>query len=123
MRAAILASISAVLLLAGCGKPLPTGTFRGERDLEARPGADPVVVAQARRVVLKIEATGKADLEDGGFPWEGRVSRSGDTLVFEVDAVNGINIAKQPPDIPREFKFEVLGANALSFDGVRLERP
>ena len=127
MRVAIVGSISAALLLAAlllasCGAPVPTGTFRGSRDEAGRPGADPVVVAQLNRVILRIDAEGRADLEDGGIPWEGQVSRAGDRLVLSVEAVSGINVERQPREVPRTIEFRVISGDALDFRGVRLDR-
>ena len=122
-----MASISVALLLglgliASCGKPLPSGTFRGARKETGRPGADPIVLAQLNRVILKIGANGRADLEDGGIPWEGQVTRSGDQIDFTVAALNGINIERQASDLPRRLTFRVISEDVLDFGGVRLER-
>lgn len=122
-----MASISVGLLLAvglllSCGPSAPVGTFRGSRNEVGRPGADPVVLAQINRVTLKIDADGNANLEDGGIPWEGRVSRSGDELEFDVAAINGVNIERQPTDLSRKLKLRVASENELEYGGVRLER-
>lgn len=124
MRATIPASISVALLaLVGCGsKPVPIGTFRGERKIEVNPGTDPVVAAQLRRVVLKIDDSGNATLKDGGIPWEGHVTRNGDALDFEVLALSGVNIAKQATDLPRTLTFRVLPDGGIDYGGVRLAR-
>ena len=50
------------------------------------------------------------------------MSRSGDELDFSVDAINGINIDRQPTDLPRTLKFRVLSDDVLSFGEARLER-
>lgn len=111
------------MTFAGCsGRPLPLGTFIGHRNDPGQPGADPVVVAQLNRVILKIDADGKANLEDGGLPWEGHVTRSGDRIDFEVDAINGRGIASQPGELARRIEFRVLSPDRLSFGGVSLER-
>ena len=110
------ASISVGLLaLIGCGAPLPTGTFRGEHRLAIQPGTDPVVVAQLRRVTLRIDTDGRASLEDAGVPWEGRVTRSGEELTFEVLTIAGVNIDKQPAELARTLKFRLLPNGSLAF--------
>ncbi len=110
------ASISVGLLaLLGCGAPPPTGTFRGGHRLAVQPGTDPVVAAQLQRVTLRIEPDGRAKLEDAGVPWEGRVTRSGDGLTFEVLTIAGINIEKQPAELARTLKFRLFPNGDLGF--------
>lgn len=112
-----------LVLFVGCaGKPLPVGTFRGEHALEGRLGADPVVVDQARRVVLRVAEDGRTSLEDGGVPWEGRASRSGDTLEFEVYTLAGINIENQDRALPRRLELAILPNGHLRFGKVELVR-
>lgn len=77
---------------------------------------------QLRRVTLRIDEGGKGLLEDGGIPYEGQFRRGGDRLDLEVFAVNGINVAKQPPGVPRALRFDVLPNGAIQYDGTRLER-
>lgn len=77
---------------------------------------------QLRRVVLTIDDSGKGNLEDGGIPWEGLVSRSGDRLDFEILAVSGINIAKQSSDYPRQLRFRIESDGTILFGDVRLRR-
>jgi hypothetical protein len=84
-------------------------------------GTDPVIADQLNRVLLTIEAGGKATLEDGGIPFDGAVTDNGVRLEFEVLAISGVNIAKQPPDSPRQFVFQKDGEN-LIFDGTTLEK-
>ena len=111
IKAAIGGSISVValsLLIGGCRhEPLPVGKFRGEHAIVGRPGADPVIVNQLRRVDLTIADDGKAVLEDGGLPREGQMSRDGEKLKFEVLTVYGRNVELQPPDQPRSFYFQL----------------
>jgi len=130
MRAAITLSISVGLLailgfagLGGCsGDPLPTGVYKGKHQLDIRPGADPVVANQLARVVLTIHEDGKAALEDGGLPFEGQVSRRGADLNFEVLAVAGKNIERQPVEVPRHLKFSVRKDGGIDFGDVQLVR-
>ncbi|RYG23720.1 hypothetical protein EON82_13145 [bacterium] len=124
MRAAIGVSISAALLcLFACGGgPLPTGTFRGEHSLEVKPGTDPVIANQLRRVVVTIAEDGKATIENGGLPMEGLASRRGDTLAIEVLAVSGINIEKQPPEVPRRLELKIEFEDKLRFGDAVLNR-
>jgi hypothetical protein len=124
MRAAIPASISVGLAaLLGCGgAAIPTGTFRGERPIRVNAGTDPAVAAQLRRVELRIDEAGKATLEDSGIPWEGLVTRNGDRLAFEVLAVSGVGISKQPSDLARSLEFDLLPDGAIEYGGVRLTR-
>lgn len=129
MRAAITLSISVgllglVVLVACNGAPLPVGKFKGEHHLDTQPGGDPVVVAQLKRVILEIDEDGKAKLEDGGFPYDGQMSRSGDTLNFEVLAASGVNIGKQPDNVPRNLEFKVQkDGNILYKDAVLVRQP
>ena len=109
--------------LEGCsGDPLPTGKFKGQRQLDVRPDADPVVAKQLARIVFTIQEDGKATLEDGGLPFEGQVSRHGEKLDFEILTVSGINIDRQPDTVPRHLQFAVRKDGGIDFVGVRLIR-
>ena len=101
-------------LLVGCGSgPLPTGTFRGERSAPVRPGTDPVVAAQLRRVVLTIDPDGTATLEDGGMPYDLKATRSGDRLSLEVRAIANKNASRQFPGVPLTATFDILADGTL----------
>ena len=97
-------------LLVGCsGAALPTGTFRGERSLPIRPGTDPVIAAQMRRVVLTVNADGTATLEDGGLPYDLFVARHGDRLDLEVRAIANRGASRTPA----RTSFEILSDGSL----------
>ena len=101
---------------------MPEGAYRGEHPIPAQAGADPLVLSELRRVVLEIGADGNAKLKDGGIPWEGRMTREGDDLRFEVLAIAGVNVEKQPTGTPRRLEFRLLSDGRIRFGDALLQR-
>lgn len=101
---------------------MPEGHYRGKKAVAAKPGADPVVVEQLSRVELTIKPNGDAVFIDGGLPYEGQITRRGDGLHFETLAVMGINISKQPAEVPRSLEFKMNKNGSIAIDGTALTK-
>ncbi|MDX2065880.1 MAG: hypothetical protein SFX74_09080 [Fimbriimonadaceae bacterium] len=92
-RFARIAPLVLAACILGCASVPPeyVGRWRGERELNAAPDADPAVVGTYRRITLKIEEDGSFEMIDGGIPKRGRVA--GDRL--EVMSV----MDREPPSV------------------------
>lgn len=99
-------------LLSGCAGPdrRLVGEWRGSRPSTGMQSPDDRLVRNITAVKLKLQRDGRFLLTDGGFPYEGQWSRSGDALDLKVITVLNQPLAKQGSMMKRAADFNAIVA-------------
>ena len=89
--------------LLGCSQGVDwQGTWVGERQVQAKPGADPIVVLTMKQVQLTIK-DGSYELIQEGIPRSGPIRTSGKTATLVAAAVAGREPTQSIPDAKLTF--------------------
>lgn len=117
MKPGILVSISAALgfVLGGCQNNQPIyGKWEGSRDWKSIRATTEEMSRAFASVVLIIKADGSFQVIDGGMPFDGIWSRSGDKVNLNVTSVLGRPLEMQGEPIKQQATF------SLRFDGEKM---
>ncbi len=88
--------LAALVSITGCEIPQRlNGTYEGFRELQLRPGTDPVIARQLRLVRLTAKENGSALLSDQGMALEGAIDYGSKSAQFVPTRIAGISVNVQ----------------------------
>ena len=84
----------------GCGPRFSyQGEWKGTQSIQAKPGADPEIVASYQKVTLSVQPSGQFKLRLETFDYEGTLQVDGDSATLRPERFQGVRIERQPESL------------------------
>jgi len=85
-----------------CDKPFSfVGTWKGLREVQGVPGADPGIIQNQREVEVKIDDRGAFNMTIGGMGYSGPVSYGGGNADLIPISIMGMPVERQPESVQK----------------------